>query len=303
MKKFPKIKRLGDSTNEGILSTESDHLWVQEKLDGGNFRFTFDRENQELVFGSRNVEYDTPEKIDDSFQHVIDHVRSVVDLEIVSEIDERWGDLTFFGEAMHPHTIDYDWDNTPSFIGFAIYSTEDGSFLPISRIEEIFSQLNLRYATRHDVDIVRNGFDCPQSEYCDGPAEGVVVTNDLTGQKAKIRGEKFKEVHHCGSSNKNDDDYEPSDEIVLANKFATEARITKMIHKYRDRGRDIEMAIMEDFWRDVFDDIIEEEFETIFLGNHTIDTQQFRSEVADNCVTVLQQYLNRPDDSVLNQAQ
>lgn len=52
---------------------------------------------------------------------------------------------------------------------------------------------------------------------------------------------------------------------------------------------------------DVFDDIITEEYDDIFLGNHVIDTKEFRSEVASITADVLQQYLNRPQGSVLNQ--
>jgi hypothetical protein len=128
-----------------------------------------------------------------------------------------------------------------------------------------------------------------------------VIKNSVTGQRAKVRSEKFKEMHGSAKG-KTPGEYEPEDAQVLAHQFATEARIMKMIHKYDDRGRDIEMGMMEDLWVDVFDDIIEEEYNTIFLGNHVIDTQQFRSEVASRTANVLQTYLSRPDDSVLNEA-
>jgi len=110
----------------------------------------------------------------------------------------------------------------------------------------------------------------------------------------------FKEMHSTQSVS-DPDEYEPSDAEVLARKFTTEARVLKLIHKYENRGRTIEMPIMEDLWEDVFEDIIEEEFKSIFLGKHTIDTKEFRSEVAGITADVLQSYLERPDDSVLNQ--
>jgi hypothetical protein len=119
---------------------------------------------------------------------------------------------------------------------------------------------------------------------------------------AKVRCEKFKEMHGA-SKGKTPEEYEPEDAAVLAHQFATEARIMKMIHKYDDRGKDVGMHVMEELWRDVFDDIIEEEYETIFLGNHTLDTKEFRSEVASRTADVLQQYLSRPDGSVLNEVE
>lgn len=333
MKDYPKIKRLGDSENDGILESADHNLYVQEKLDGANFRFLYDQDTDRLVFGSRNIEYwndgnqpistsdhhwfkvnrylnhlprvnrpTTPQNdVDKRFRHAMDYVSEVVDLETIKRLDHKYGELTFFGEAMHSHTIDYDWENTPSFVGFSVHSGLRDEFVTGELMEELYDQLGLVTAKRHDLDVVRDGFDCPESEYYDGPAEGVVIKNDDTSQVAKIRGTAFKEIHSGQSAVDNEGDSEPADAKVLANQFATEARILKMIHKYRNRGRDIEMGMMEDFWRDVFDDIIEEEYETIFLGNHVINTKEFRSEVAGNCSTVLQQYLNRPNDSVLNE--
>lgn len=334
MKKFPKIKRLGDSVNDGILESADSNLYVQEKLDGANFRFVYDRDDDRLVFGSRNIEYwndgnqtittsdkrwfrinsllnklprvnrkESPQNdVDKRFRHAMEYVSDVVDLDEVNRLDHKYGQLTFFGEAMHSHTIDYEWEDTPSFVGFSIHSGLRDEFVTREVMEEVFGELGLPTAKQHSLDVIRDGFDCPESEYYDGPAEGVVIKNDDTGQVAKVRGSKFKEMHSTQSVTDDEGNYEPADSKVLANQFATEMRILKMIHKYEDRGRDIEMAMMEDLWRDVFDDIITEEYETLFLGNHTINTRDFRSEVASNTASVLQRYLNRPDDSVLNEA-
>lgn len=334
MKKFPKLKRIGDSVNDGILESADRNIYVQEKLDGANFRFVYDRDTDRLVFGSRNVEYwndgnqpitkrdrrwfranrylnrlplvsnrpTSPQNdVDKRFRHAMEYVSDVVDLDVIQRLDHQYGQLTFFGEAMHSHTIDYEWEETPSFVGFSVYSGVRDEFVTGELMEDLFSQLGLPTAKRHDLDVVQDGFDCPESEYYDGPAEGVVVKNDDTGQVAKIRGQAFKEVAQNLSPVDDEGNAEPPDSKVLANQFATEMRILKMIHKYEDRGRDVEMAMMEDLWRDVFEDVIEEEFETIFLGNHSINTKDFRSEVASNTATVLQRYLNRPDDSVLNE--
>jgi len=296
MKKYPKIKRIGDSENNGIL--EQGHLYVQEKLDGANFRFTYNQEEERLVFGSRNVEYWNEKDIDSAFEHAVEYVRQKSTPENVGSISN----LVFFGESMHPHTLDYDWENTPSFIGFDVYDEENSEFLLPSEAELAFNLLGLKTAP-----VVYDGIaedynpEVPESDYRNGLAEGVVIKNTKTGQKAKLRSKEFKEKH-ISQSVTDPDEYQPDDSIILARQFTTEARVLKMIHKYEDSGRDIEMSIMEDLWHDVFEDIIEEEFDTIFLGNYQIDTKDFRSEVASLTADVLQTYLNRPEGSVLNQA-
>lgn len=333
LKKYPSISRIGHEDNNGIL--EEGHLVVKEKMDGANFRFTYYPEEDRIVFGSRNIEYwndgnqaisdsqrrwfkingllnrlpyianrkeEPQDDVDDTFDHAIEFVKEETDKAALAEQDELWGPLTFFGEAMHSHTLDYDWDEVPSFLGFDVYDHGREEFFSFDNAKEVFGVIGLP-----TVPVVYQGtaenfedLEVPDSEYHDGPAEGVVIVNEDTGQRAKYRSDKFKEMHSAQSVS-DPDEYEPSDSEVLARKFTTEARVLKLIHKYENRGRTIEMSIMEDLWEDVFEDIIEEEFETIFLGNYDLNTKDFRSEVAGITADVLQSYLERPDDSVLNQ--
>lgn len=304
MKKYPKVKRLGDSENDGIL--DSGYIIVKEKMDGANFRFTWDAEEERIVFGSRNVEWWNEKDTDKSFTHAVDYVREQADKEqLVKQVERFDGDVVFYGEAMHPHTLEYQWDDVPSFLGFDVWigsqwdSASDAVFedigLPSVPIvtEGEADDIGVEYVWEDEVAI-------PESQYRNGKPEGVVIQNTVTGQRAKYRTQEFKEKH--GQSSRDDSDgYNASDGRRLARTYTTEARVLKMIHKYEDRGRDIEMAVMEDLWRDIFDDIIDEEYDEIFLGNHVIDTKEFRSEVASLTVDTLQRYLSRPDGSVLNE--
>jgi hypothetical protein len=298
--KYPKIKRIGHRSNDGIL--DGGHIIVTEKLDGANFRFAYDPDEDRLVFGSRNVAWTNEKDINSNFEHAVEFVRENVHMDRIREQHEHYGPITYFGEAMHPHTINYDWDNVPSFIGFGIHS--EGEFWNITGYR--FDWLNLP-STPIIHDGLAENFELPSpdemidSEYYDGPAEGIVIRNLDTDQMAKLRSTEFLEAHN-GPGPDDNDDYRPSDAKVLAKKFATEARIQKMIHKYEDEGRMIQMPLMEDLWRRVFEDIIEEEFDSIFLGNYVVDTQEFRSEVASKCANELRKYLSRPSNSVLNQA-
>lgn len=315
-KKYPSISRIGHEDNDGIL--EDGHVVVKEKLDGANFRFLRDHHldpsyrdgERELVFGSRNVEYKNEKDIDKNFNHAVEYVREEIDFEAFVEAETKYGPLVVFGEAMHPHTLEYDWDNTPSFIGFDVYAVQPDVFLDWEEARSIIEQMSLPI-TPVVYEGPAAGFkeeyglgewsEKVTSAYRDGLPEGVVIRNEDTGQTAKLRKQQFKEAHRTQSVT-DPDDYEPDDSVVLARKFTTEARVLKKIHKYENRGRTIEMSLMEDLWRTVFDDIIEEEYQTIFLGNHEIDTKEFRSEVASITANVLERYLERPQGSVLNEA-
>jgi hypothetical protein len=316
-KKYPKIRRIGHEDNSGIL--EDGHVVVKEKLDGGNFRLLreghlepeYHEKGRKIVFGSRNVEYKNEKDIDKNFAHAVEYVREKIDFNGLLKAETKWGPLIVFGEAMHPHTLEYNWEDTPSFISFDVYAAEPGMFLDWDKARNIIEQMSLPitpvvyegpaagFKEEYGLD---KWSENVSSAYRDGLPEGVVIRNEDTGQTAKLRTQQFKEAH--GTQSVTDpDDYEPSDSVVLARKFTTEARVLKMIHKYENRGRNIEMSVMEDLWGDVFEDIIEEEFSTIFFGNYEIDTKEFRSEVASITADVLQSYLQRPKGSVLNEAQ
>lgn len=295
MKKYPKIKRLGHRDNDGIL--DDGPVTILEKMDGANFRFCLD--DGDLVFGSRNVVYDEDDR-DSNFMHAIEYVRENINIERAANIDERYGPVTFYGEAMHSHTLDYEWDNVPSFLGFDIWRGDREEFVSSGTMHHLFDSIDLErvpnlYFGEPD------GFDfdsVPDSEYRDGVAEGFVIKNYRTGQAAKVRSERFKEMHG-GPTGNTPESYEPSDGEVLAKQFTTEARVIKMIQKMIDEGHTLEMSMMDGLWGRVFDDIIDEEYDTIFHGNYSIDTKQFRSEVASLTADHLQTYLHRPSDSVL----
>lgn len=307
MKRFDKIRRIGDEENNGILESDDGSLFLQEKMDGANFRFTLAanvegvnarQPNQEVVFGSRNCVYKHDKDTNKSFRHAVEYVKQEIDRTAMLNLAKDYGGVTVFGESMHPHTLDYDWDEVPSFLGFDIWSHERECYMNPKVVESRMKTLDLPFVPTLPLNEWEPGDDIPRSEYRDGPAEGLVIKNAETGQRAKIRSEEFQEAH--GGPTGGNEEYDGDDSIPLARKFTTEARILKHIHKANDRGESVGMKDMEWFWEEVFEDIIEEEFETIFLGNYQIDTKDFRSEVASLTANYLQNYLSRPDDSALN---
>lgn len=98
MRKFPKLKYPSDPETDGILAGE---VVVTEKLDGANFRFSWD-EDGTLHVGTRNHTFPwDDENVPKAFGHAIEYVKE--------RESDLWGheDLTLFGEAMHLHSLTY----------------------------------------------------------------------------------------------------------------------------------------------------------------------------------------------------
>jgi hypothetical protein len=300
MQQYPTVRRLDDDRSLDVFDAPQSSLHAAEKLDGANFRFTLQRNldpeyhdpDRRLAFGSRNVAFKHERDLAKAFEHAATFVREHVDVDALIELDDADGPLTVFGEVMHPHTLDYDWDDVPSFLGFDVYAAEPDAFYAPREARDAFDRLGLPTVPTFDVDdvLVDGDVVVPDSEYRDGPAEGVVFTHVETGARAKARSDAFEEVREAPAESATED---RTDADRLADRYATEARVRKLVHKYEDAGRDVDMTAMDDLWRDVFDDIVAEESHGIFHEDHVIDTDAFRSAVADRTATHLQQYLRR----------
>jgi hypothetical protein len=274
LKKFPKVRPVGHPDTDEL--TEPGQIFVQEKMDGANFRFT--REGDRILFGSRNVIYRNEKDIAKTFRHAVEHVRNTVD---PSDLRDS---VTYFGEAMHKHTLDYDWDNTPSVLGFAAYDHESGSFIRWTTAKAEFERIGL--STVPEVETLSNDeltsdYDIPQSEYYDGKAEGVVFWHE-NGTRAKLRSEAFKEKHDSPTSDP--EDYEGH--AVLVNKYCTDTRIDKRINDLLDEGHTLGRKLMgEGLPQAVSRDILEEEAHEIVAMNETVNLKDYRSLVAEKCLS------------------
>jgi hypothetical protein len=323
MRKYPKVKRVTDDNMQKILS---DPVAVVEKMDGANFRFTHGKNvdgvsDDRLVFGSRNVVWKNEKDVDKNFQHAIDHVRESVDAPIFENEVERGDDeLTIYGEAMHCHTLTYGeteqresgaatFADVPSVLIFDVHSEAEG-WLSWQSVKHVARRLGLEtvpeiYGHR-EYGSVDELPDNPESEYRDGVAEGIVLRRPGTGiegLRAKHRSDEFLDKHRSArrsTSAENNQD----DTTELAYKLLSKDNwVEKEIHRRRNAGKSVQMEDMEEIWRAVFDDIIEEEYETILLGNWDINTKKFRSIIASTTADEVRAYQERPDGSVLNEEQ
>jgi hypothetical protein len=279
MKAFPSIPRRANAPAELF---QTGHLWLLEKVDGANVRFPL-QGSEQLRFGDRNRVYQDPTDVPDPYQHAVRYVQEQLDRETLRAAVDDVEEIVFFGEAMHRHTIDYDWDRTPSVLGFDVWSAADGAFRPPGAVNRIFERLGLQPVNAVERELSARDFDpgsysIPQSAWYDGPAEGVVVRNKR-GQRAKLLQSDFREV----------EDTIPVDASAeeLAAKYATDRRFEKLVGKFEDRGRAISFDSLYDR---VLEDIIREEHKRLYHGSRELDLSAFRSEVAARTQAFLDDY-------------
>lgn len=295
MKKYPSLNYPGDSGTEGLFTEGI--IVIQEKLDGANFRFTWEPEDG-ITYGSRRTWGDGLNK--EQFHDPIRYVDSHADREALSEQHDEHGQLVYFGEAMLPHTISYDWEETPDFLGFDVWSVEAQEFLPVNQTYHLFEEIGLPKAPLIDKVNADNwddyDFEVPESQYFDGKAEGVVFKNHTTDVYAKYVREDFKEKNKktFGKPKK----YQESGAEKLAYQYITEARIEKAAYRLRDEGEwdydSLKMEMMRDLPEEVIRDMADEEAGNVFMEeNWEIDTQEFRSVVSSRCAEVLRRMIDR----------
>lgn len=268
MKQFPSIPRLANAPDDLL---DSGHLWLLEKVDGANVRFQLQQSGL-LRFGDRSRVYDDPDDVPEPYQHAVRHVQENLDRKALRRAVGDVDDVVFFGEAMHRHAIEYDWERTPSFLGFDVWSARSEAFRPPDAVEQIFERLGLDPVNavereRRAQDFDPESYTIPESEWYDGPAEGVII-RDKQSHRAKLHHPDFREV----------DEPVPLDASAreLAVKYGTERRFEKLANKLADRGQPV---TFERLYERAFEDIVREEHKRLYHGEGTVDMEAFRSEL------------------------
>jgi ATP-dependent RNA circularization protein (DNA/RNA ligase family) len=301
MYKYDKIRQIGHPETDGVFD-EDGELVIQEKVDGANFRFHIDNEVS-ITYGSRNVSYDGVEceDIPKNFKRTIEYVEETVDTDVAESLVTETGPFTVFGESMHPHLIEYDWKETPRFIGFDVRLNDSEMYCdPVVALNTI-EQLGL-----HTISVIDridpNEFDVeeyaePESAYRDGTAEGIVVKNTKTNVRMKSVTEQFEEKHDRMKSRTRESQMN-SDAERMANRYTGDdnQRIRKTIHKLTDEGYELDMSLMEQLGPRIIEDIAVEEADEFILENWTVDFHEFRKHVNRLCVRTLQSMLENESD-------
>lgn len=269
MKTFPSIPRVADAPDDLF---EEGHLWLTEKVDGAKFRFRL-RESGLIQFGDRDRVYDDPDAVPEPYQHAVRHVRANLDREALRNAVDDVEALVFFGEAMHRQTIDYDWDRTPSFLGFDVWSARKDRFYPVDTVERIFDRLGLQSVNvfereRRARDFDPDAYSVPRSAWYDGPAEGVVVRNKR-GQRATLLHPSFREIEETVPLD--------ASAAELAAKWATRKRFETLSSELEAHDRPV---TFETLYERVLEEIIREEHKRLYHADDPVDMRAFRSEVS-----------------------
>ena len=203
------------------------------------------------------------------------------------------GNLIFFGECMVKHTMSYDWEKIPPFLGFDIYDTKIGKYLSYELVEKIYEDLDLNIVPLIKICKVKdvgeiNDKLVPISEYSKDQSEGICFKNYDKQLFSKYVREKFKEENKkvFGLTKKR----ATNDEEYLTAVYGTNARIDKWIFKLVDDGNKLDMTLMHKLPNAVYTDIWEENFKEIYnMKNKTINFGEFKKKVSLRCLAVLQQ--------------
>lgn len=307
MRKFPKIRYPSDPETDGLHNGE---VVVTEKLDGANFRFTWDK-GEGLLIGTRNHVHDPwGENRPHDFQHAVEYLEDAI-----GEASNQFlaalqaGEWTFFGEAMHRHSLvyeDIDYEtpqkgsphvpvksDTPNIVLFDIWDESEGEWLPWDEFENVVNSSpfeTTEVLERGDPDEL--SFDVPEESMFGGPPEGVVARRVDGTVRAKKVTEDFKETNAVAfeSPRKAESD---AAEFVAA--YVTEARILNVAHSLVDEGLydSLEMPMMEDLPREVLKDAMGESGWDLltsggFEGEWDDDFKgEVRSKASKKCARVL----------------
>lgn len=303
--KYHKLKRLGDDENKDIFANPNDVIHIQEKIDGGNFRFYVS--NGKVIFGSRTRELEETEDNAKNFRKCIEFIREKLAGKDLTEYEG----LIFYGECCVKHTISYNWDKIPPFLGFDIKGIISESweeetkrgYLPHDVTKEYFEELKLPMVplidivSSREISLPITDDLVPKSVYSldsaeDQKAEGIVFKNYDKQIFAKYVRDAFKEKNakaFGGSPKYNKVNDTDNAEFVF--KYVTNARIEKLVLKQLDDGEKLSMKLMGTLIKSTYLDIIEEEWKEILTSNWKLDFKNLRKLCAPRVRAVLEQMI------------
>ena len=293
--KYNKIKVVGDSENKDIFSEPDDEIVIEEKIDGSNFRFMIHKGN--IIFGSRTQTLSPDiEHNGKSFERCINHVQECFN-NLDEDIKKNSEGKIFYGENCVKHTMSYDWNKIPIFLGFDILSVQSNQFLSYKNKKNLFDSWNLSTVPLIKISKVKEIIKIddsivPESKYYspstdDKHAEGIVFKNYDKQIFAKYIREKFKEKNRkvFGGNKK----YAKTDDEYFSLYYCTNARIDKCIFKLINEDKKLDMTLMGDLLNMVYRDIWEENWEEIAFSKKTINLSNFKKLISKRCLEVLKQ--------------
>ncbi|WP_303982218.1 RNA ligase family protein [Niallia circulans] len=262
MEKYMKIIRHGKGGTHETLQTGA-HITIMEKLDGANASFKV--ENGKILAFSRNNQLDEHNGLRGFYQwtQTLDP-NSLVEKAI------------YFGEWLVKHKLDYG-ENMNQFYLFDIYDEDTERYIKFDLVEKQAEKLGLNLCPvfyKGEFQSLDHVLSFVGKSKLGKVGEGVVIKNyDFTANRhgeqqfTKIVSDEFAEVkqvkkHRVAPTNGLIDEF--------INNNLTRARVEKILHKLVDEGileQDYDVTdmgtILKNAGTRVFDDIIEEELDTL----------------------------------------
>ena len=222
-KAYPKIHRLGKEETDGILEST---VTIQEKIDGANTSIWLEDGNMHMASRSQ-------EKTE-GFNGFVDYVNNNKE---ISKLLEDNPDYRLYGEWLVRHTISY---SETSYRKFYMFDILDGdkwlSAEDVAKLAEEYSIPRPQIFVSNKKLTVDEIKEFVGKTELGEKGEGIVIkcsdfVNKFGDQvHAKIVSEKFKEDNAItfGGNNKHAESYW---EMYVVNKYATLARVKKIMHK------------------------------------------------------------------------
>jgi len=291
--KYAKIYILGHDENVDIFRDKTDEIQMQEKMDGGNFRFII--KNGNLVFGSRTQQLTSDEGDETNMNKQFKSAVASVRLCLKDKDLRLYEGNIFYLECMIKHTMDYDWEKMPAVLGFDVYNLANKAF--IANANEIFKDLGIPFVPiigTWKADMKVNDDLVPVSAYAprsnlEQKAEGIVFKNFSKQIYAKYVRPQFREENAktFGGTPK----YQESGAGKICATYCTNSRIDKAIFYFHDQGEKIDMPLMRMIVGYVYKDIWEENWKTIIKKYGEINLREMRKIIIGRCRAVLQQVI------------
>ena len=295
-RKYMNISRLKTKDLPGFRI--GDHIIVQEKVDGANFSFRYDVENDRICSFSRRFELNEENNLSGAWEW-----SQKLNKEQVAKV--LGNKLIMFAEWLVPHTVKYPEEKYYNAYCFDVRDAETGLYLPQEQVAEIVRELGLIY--------VPVFYDGPFTSWEDLEAlvgktelggeygEGIVIKNmarlndpnERFPFYTKIVGDAFAEkktVHRMSIEQIN----VKNEKQLIADSVVTIARVRKIILKMVDE-RELpenwialdQKIIMRKLSSAVYYDCVKEEPETVEQVGKEFG--KFASIAARNCLLELMQ--------------
>lgn len=276
-KSYIDIQRLKPDIADGFRA--GDHIVVQEKIDGANFSIRYDAEDGTIKAFSRKTLLSPTNNLRGAFEW-----SQRLDPQKVKDVLGE--NQVLFAEWLVPHTVAYPSERYQQAYCYDIYDLETQGYLSQDVVKEKVDRLGLTYVpvffdgefTSWEDILKYVGVTALGGEM----GEGIVVKNQTRLNDPELRipfytkivAEKFCETKAHKSRKPVDPDALLAREQAKAvtESIVTEARVRKLLHKMVDNGiipenwDEHSMAVIaKNIGRDVYDDCLKEEPETVAL--------------------------------------